>query len=358
MTTFRPDFGQLRTALFCGVPDRVPLAELKVDETVKAAFLGLAGWPTDRREAMAREIEFAQAAGYDYIRAPAHVNYPTTGAEKQHAYAATGGEQRRVWQQMEGGLIRNLADCEAFPWPNPNDADFGELQLAEELVPPGMGIITGLKGGGIYERAWFLMGFEGFMMATLEQPDLIATVMRRAGEVWTGVVERALQRHRVDAVWFCDDLAYTEGFIVNPTIYRAHLFPWIERLSDLCRRHDPPLPLIYHSDGKLWEVLEDLIACGVNALHPIEPKAMDIVEVKRRVQGRLCLIGNIDLGYTLTRGTSEEVEAEVRARIEALAPGGGYCVGSSNSITEYVPLANFRAMVEAVRATGAQPPSP
>jgi len=99
-------------------------------------------------------------------------------------------------------------------------------------------------------------------------------------------------------------------------------------------------------------VLDDLIACGVNALHPIEPKAMDIVELKGRVQGKLCLIGNIDLGYTLTRGTPAEVEAEVRTRIAALAPGGGYCVGSSNTVTEYVPLANFRAMVEATRRWG------
>jgi uroporphyrinogen decarboxylase len=99
-------------------------------------------------------------------------------------------------------------------------------------------------------------------------------------------------------------------------------------------------------------VLDDLHACGVNALHPIEPKAMGIVEVKRRVQGRLCLIGNLDLGYTLTRGTPAEVEAEVRERIEALAPGGGYCVGSSNTVTEYVPVPNFRAMVDATRKYG------
>jgi uroporphyrinogen decarboxylase len=352
MTRCTPDFTRLRTALFCGVPDSVPLAELKVDETVKAAFLGLSHWPQDRREAMAREVEFAHAAGYDYVRAPAHVGYPSTGAAKSHTYAVTGGEQQRVWQQMEGGLIRTLADCDAFPWPDPDAADLTDLALAEELAPPGMGIITGVKGGGIFERAWFLLGFEGFMMATVEQPELIAAVMHHAGEVWTRTLERCLATHRVNAVWFCDDLAYTEGFMVNPGIYREHLFPWIARLGDLCRRHDPPLPLIHHSDGKLWEVLDDLIACGVNALHPIEPKAMDIVKLKQRVQGRLCLIGNIDLGYTLTRGTPAEVEAEVKARIEALAPGGGYCVGSSNTVTEYVPLANFRAMVEATRKYG------
>lgn len=355
MMDWYPDFGRMRTALLCGEPDRVPLAELKVDPIVKSAFLGIAEWPSDLREAMRAEVEFARGAGYDYVRAAVHVNYPATGKLKRHRYAAgQEGEQERRWQQSRSGaLIRTMADCEEFPWPRPEDAELTELELAAELVPPEMGIVTGVKGGGIFERAWFLMGFEGFMVATIEQPDLIAAVMQRAGEVWVRTMERCLREApRVDAIWFCDDLAYTEGYIVNPEIYRRHLFPWIEELSALCRKHQPPVPLIYHSDGRLWEVLEDLIACGVNALHPIEPKAMDIVEVKRRVRGRLCLIGNIDLGSTLTRGTPDEVEAEVEARIKALAPGGGYCVGSSNTVTEYVPVANFRAMVEATKRYG------
>ncbi len=352
MSEWTPDFSRVRTALFCGEPDMVPLAELKVDPIVKAAFLGLEEWPADRREAMKREVEFAIAAGYDYVRAPAHVDYPATGHAKVHSYSAAGGEQQRMWQQMGRGPITSPDDCEAFPWPDSYEADLTDLELAAELAPPEMGIITGVKGGGIFERAWFLLGFEGFMMATVEQPELVAEVMRRAGDVWCRTTERCLRMPRVDAVWFCDDLAYTEGFIVNPGIYREHLFPWIARLAELCRRHDPPLPLIYHSDGKLWDVLDDLIACGANALHPIEPKAMDIAEVKRRVAGNLCLIGNIDLGYTLTRGVFWEVEEEVRTRIETLAPGGGYCVGSSNTVTEYVPVRNFRAMVEAARRYG------
>jgi len=57
----------------------------------------------------------------------------------------------------------------------------------------------------------------------------------------------------------------------------------IEAGGDMCRRKD--MVFIFHSDGRLWEVLEDLIAIGINALHPIEPKAMDIVEVRERTRG-------------------------------------------------------------------------
>ena len=52
---------------------------------------------------------------------------------------------------------------------------------------------------------------------------------------------------------------------------------------------------------------------------------------------------------------TEEVEAEVRERIRTIAPGGGYCVGSANSVPAYVPLANFNAMREAAFRYGKYP---
>jgi len=107
------------------------------------------------------------------------------------------------------------------------------------------------------------------------------------------------------------------------------------------------LPLILHSDGNLWQVMDDLIEIGFDALHPIEPKAMDIQETKLAVGDRLCLIGNVELDYPLSRGKPSDVEDAVRYLIETVAPGGGYCLGSSNTITSYVPLENFVAMVEA-----------
>ena len=115
------------------------------------------------------------------------------------------------------------------------------------------------------------------------------------------------------------------------------------------------LPTLFHSDGKLYEVIDDLIDCGFNAIHPIEPKPMDIAYLKRTYGKKLCLVGNIDLAYTLTLGTPQEVEEEVKQRLREIAPGGGYCVGSSNSVTEYVPMANFNAMRETVFKYGRYP---
>jgi uroporphyrinogen decarboxylase len=79
------------------------------------------------------------------------------------------------------------------------------------------------------------------------------------------------------------------------------------------------------------------------------------VELKRTVGHRIALCGNIDLAYTLTRGTPEEVDAEVKERIRHVAPGGGYVLGSANSVPEYVPIENFNAMRAACLKYGRYP---
>ena len=70
--------------------------------------------------------------------------------------------------------------------------------------------------------------------------------------------------------------------------------------------------------------------------------------VKQKYGAQVCLIGNIDLDYTLTLGTEEEVEREVRDRIEKVGRGGGYIISSANSITNYCKLENIRAMARTV----------
>lgn len=339
-----PDFSRIRKTLFCGQADRVPIAELKVDEHVMSAFLGR---PI---RTIKDHVSFWAWAGYDYIRMRPKYNYHEVAAQQRvGAYSVYGDRtESRKWAATHGGVILTDEDFEKFPWPRPQDIDYSNLEEVARYLPEGMKVISGCTG--IYESVWMLMGFETFVTALVENPSLVERMFQKIGELHYNMIKTVASMEHVGAIWYTDDIAYAGGLFVSPAIYRQHLFPWMRKMKDVCRQRD--LPFLFHSDGNLWEVMEDLIEIGVNALHPIEPKAMDIAEVKRRVGHRLCLIGNIDLGYTLTRGTPEEVRAEVRERIRVCAPGGGYCVGSSNSVTNYVPLANYKAMIEAAREFG------
>ena len=166
------------------------------------------------------------------------------------------------------------------------------------------------------------------------------------------IYEALLSYETVKALWYSDDLAYRTGFLVSPDIYRQHLFPWLKVIGDLC--HRAGRPYIFHSDGVLWDVMEELVACGFDALQPIEPNAMDIREVKRRYGDSLCLIGNIDVDV-LSRSKPEIVRQQVRALLHDIAPGGGYCLGSGNTVPSYVRLENYCALIEEGLSSGIYP---
>jgi uroporphyrinogen decarboxylase len=336
----------------------VPLAEVNIDPAIKAAVLGkpvseLSPWlnMTD----FGNEVAFWIAAGYDYVPIPVGV-----GPFLEQLYQARAAGRlttpkqggKRVWAEEKAGIITSWDEFEAFEWPSLVDKQLLMLEEVGRCLPSGAKAI-GVLFTAIFTTVWRLMGFEAFCYSLVDNPSLVDAIFEKVGAIQFDMVNAVAGSPAIGAIWITDDIAYTEGLMVAPSILRRCLFPWFEMIGRVAE--DAGLPLIYHSDGRLYPVLDDLIACGINAIHPIEPKGMDIEYLKHTVGDRLCLIGNIDLSYTLTRGTPQEVEGEVRLRLRTIAPGGGYCLGSSNSITDYVLLENFNAMRETVFKHGRYP---
>lgn len=352
-----PDFSRVAAALRREEPDRVPLCEFLMDPPIKEAFLGRhVGNSLVRADEydVAADVDFWHQAGYDFMHlAPNYLGLFTGGWNVTDGdYSLYSDEPvAKAWMEEHQSVLRTPEDVERYPWPRPEDVDIGDLYQAAELLPEGMMLTSGTWG--IFETTRALIGFEGAALALYDHPGLVESVMERMGDFLFRLFLRVLEVPRLGAVWFADDLSSVDTYFVNPNWYRQNLFPWIRKYCAAAAARG--LPLIYHCDGTMWEVLPDIVDCGVAAIQPVEPKAMDIAEVKRRYGKHLCLIGNIDLGGCLTRGTPADVEAEVRQRIREVGPGGGYMVGSSNSVTSYVPLENYRAMIEATMRWGQYP---
>ena len=340
----RNDFARLRHALeLRGRLGRPPVVELHVDRPVKEAYLGrpIAG-PAD-------EAEFWVGAGYDAV--PVAVGILQVGGvaggqvghKRRGQYTVYGdGESEIQWASEGQGVIRSLDEVRSFAWPNPEQIDLSALEQIEPHLPPEMGLIAVI--GKVFTPTWMLLGFEGFAEAWAFNRELVAAVFERVIEIQWRTFERAIALPRVVGIWHPDDLAYGTGLLCSPAVFREFVFPVYRRMGEVCRERG--LSYVFHSDGDLRPVLDDLIACGFQGLHPLEPQAMDAREVKALTRGQLCLLGNIDVDR-LARGTPEEIKALVRANIRDLTDDGGYCVGSANSVTYYVPLANYQAMLEA-----------
>ena len=345
-----PDFERFLTAIRGGCPDWVPVAEALVHPNIKAAVLG---HPV---KTLVDDLAFWRAAGYDYICMMSGILDPgaTVGRKRglgtsRDRYADLDGEVE--WAHEHTGLVSTEADVAAYAWPSVEDLVPKDLIDLAGLLPASMKTVV--MTGKIFTTAWMMMGFENFAYAVHEESAVVDVLFDRIIRLQVAGYERICAMGSVGGFWFSDDVAFGSSLMVAPKILRRYVFPVYRRMVHMA--HQVGKFCIYHSDGQLWPVLEDIISCGFDALHPIEPNAMDILEVRRATAGRISLIGNLDLAFPLTLGTPEDVRAEVHRLITALAPAGGYLVGSANSIPEWVPVENYAAMVQAAFDYGRYP---
>ncbi len=346
----KPDFERYMTALRCEQPDRVPLGDWHVDRLPKEKFLG------KKIATLQDEVEFWHRAGFDFVTASSGILEPvrapegmTTKGEAVHT--EYGDRVSREWAQEHEGVIRDWESFEKFTWPTVDDFDLSKWDVFDKILPSGMKAVFLL--GKIYTTVWMYMGAETFFNALRNNEELIGAMFEKVGRLQYETFLRVIEHPCVGAVLNPDDIAHNTGLLVDPKHLRKHLFPWYKKMGDVCR--DKGLGFIFHSDGNCTEAMDDLVECGFHAFNPIQPNAMDIDAVKQKWGDKLCLIGNLNLDSTLTLGTVEDVRAEVYERIRTIAPGGGYMVASSNSVTDYVPLANMKAMFEATFEFGRYP---
>ena len=346
----KPDFERYLTALHCQEPDRVPLGDWHVDARPKEAFLGR------RLKTIEDEVDFWRSAGFDYVTASSGILEPVralegTSIKGEAVHTEYGEKADREWAQEGEGVITDWESFERFPWPSVDDFDLSKWDALDKILPQGMKAILVL--GKIYTPVWMYMGAKVFFHALENNEELVGALFEKVGRVQYETFMRVIEHPCIGAIINPDDIAHNSGLLVHPRHLRRHVFPWYKKMGQICRQKE--LGFIFHSDGDCTEMMEDLIDCGFHGFNPVQPNAMDIVAVKKRWGEKLCLLGNLNLDSTLTLGTPEDVRAEVYERIREIGPGGGYMVASSNSITDYVPLANMKAMFEATFEFGRYP---
>ena len=330
------DVSQLIKTLRREKADYIPIAELGIHPKIKEKFLG------KKILNLKDEIEFWYKAGYDYIKLQPIFNFEAVSSEQNFIDEKT--DAVRKWAPESEGLINSLDDLEKIYFPDSNEIDFSNFEKVKDFLPEGMGVIG--QYGDIFTMTWEMMGYESFSLALFQDPELVDTLNQKIGNLVLKMFEYFAQSDAVDVIWYSDDIAYQTGLMISPDHLDKYFFPWLKKIGDLSKKYNKPL--IYHSDGILYSVMDKIIDCGVNALHPIEPKAMNIKEVKERYGDKLALIGNIDVDL-LSRGSEEDVRKQVIYNLEILGKTGGYCAGSGNSIPDYVKYENFITMIETVK---------
>lgn len=119
--------------------------------------------------------------------------------------------------------------------------------------------------------------------------------------------------------------------------------------------HDYDAVYDYYDDGKCMLILGMLKECAVDIVETLTPPPLgdvDLARAKKEVGDKLTLKGHIDHWHTIKTGTPDTIESAVKKAIEIAAPGGGFILGTSDSIRPGTSMENVRAYFHAARKYG------
>ena len=344
----QPDVERLKTALRRGRPDRVPLVELAIAEEVLAELGG--PLPTLPPNPSVRQLrDWAEARvrlwwrlGYDYYRVRVEIPFRMERLATDDTAPAAQGQ--RQWVNEQEGIVRTRADIEAYPWPTRAEIGVAQAEAALACLPEGMGAIG--FSGGVLEWATGIMGLEHFMMCLYDEPDLAREVVDRVGAAILEGFEMLCEMDSIFALWLGDDMGFKTATLASPEHLRQYILPWHKRYAELA--HRTGRLFLLHSCGHVEAIMPDLIhEVGIDAKHSFEDVIVPVEAFYGRWGREVAVMGGVDVDL-LARGSADDVRRRTLQILEACAPGGGYACGSGNSVTNYVPTANYLAMVETV----------
>ncbi len=137
-----------------------------------------------------------------------------------------------------------------------------------------------------------------------------------------------------------DDMAMQTGLMLSRKTWRKWFGPRMAAIISAAREIHPEVHIQYHSDGKINDLIPDLINIGVDILNPVQPECVDHAWVKATYGDQLSFCGGLGVQSVLPFGTPEEVFQHTQIVIRTLGKNGGLIVGmdhltSSNGIPRW-----------------------
>ena len=326
----KPDFEQFLKVLRRERPDRPVMFEIGLNARLTARFADPAITP-----------DWSMRADNAY-RLSAHANAGYDGCivhGSEFGFAKGERDKASTVSLNAGALITDRASFRAYPWPEPDDADYSALQATSPVA--GLKVIPWAPGG-VLENVIGLVGFERICMMLFDEPMLAGDIFDAVGSRLVRYFELCASCPAAGALMVNDDWGFKTQTMLSPADMRRYVIPWHRRIVRVI--HDASKPALLHCCGNLEAVMEDIIeVIGYDAKHSFEDAIIPVEEAYERWGGRIAILGGIDVDF-LCRATPQAVRERSAAMLRRASERGGYALGSGNSVPEYVPDEGYLAM--------------
>jgi hypothetical protein len=253
---------------------------------------------------------------------------------------------------LEGQVVESpLADWEALESYQPPDLltqtergsrDWTAIAAAVAKQKE-QGHLTWGDGERLFDRLYFLRGFENLMMDFATDDPHLPRLIEMLTEYEMQLVKRWLALG-VDVIGFHTDIGSQKALMISPAKFRQYVKPMFKELFQTCRRAGTHVSL--SSDGCLLEIVDDLIECGVS-VHDPQVRANTIDGIARAYKGRLCATVDLDR-QMFPFCTPDDIWRQVEEAVTKVGtPQGGLMLAAAVYGAD-VPLENIEALCAAL----------
>jgi len=260
----------------------------------------------------------------------------------------------------------SVDEVEKYPWPDPYNPELTEglEKKAQDLYETTDLALIGKFSNSIFEQAFYMRGFEQFLMDVAINPDFADALMGKLVEIALARLEVGLKAcgKFIQCVRFAgDDMGQQTGMLMSPNMFRQMIKPQFSRYYKEARilidQYNPDIKIMAHTDGDVYPIIPDYIEMGLDVLNPVQPYVaeMEHDKLKSEFGDRLSFHAAIDIQRVMPFGTPEEVTSEAIKTMLALGPGGGYILAPTHYLQADVPPENIIALRDAVLEHGNYP---
>lgn len=332
---------RVHRALRFQIPDRAPISHA----VLPAAQL-------KHGQALAEILaEYREDFGWDYMADLPLEKYPALYKQGRHR-----DDFGTVWHVQRMGIcgipvewpITDLSRYDQYQWP----ADF-------PAGPPSGRQYSGHMCG--HDDRWYARGAWITYFEQLQQlrgmENLLADIAGESREFYRLLDDLLAFNLRWIDKWvqlpynglhFADDWGGQQSLMIRPESWRRIFKP---RYAEMFQRvKDAGMDVWYHSDGRINDILGDLIEVGVDVINS-QTKVVGLDWIAQNARGRVAFRTDIDRQHVLPFGSPSEVQEEVHRTFEACGTADGGII-ACGEIAPDLPLANVREMYEAFRKYG------
>lgn len=276
------------------------------------------------------------------------VNRPQGAGGLDSWGAGWGFKDPRLGSYPQTPAINSPADIRHYKPPDPEAP--GLMDAAREILDDAdkeQNLTVAWNAFNLFERSWILLGMDNLLCAVLTDRDKLKPLYRVLADIFIVLTERFAELG-IEIMHYGDDWGTQDRLFMDPELWRELIKPELARMYAAAKKNG--MYIFQHTDGCIQDIAGDLVELGCDRIDPCQPLANDLGMIKSKYGGRLAFSGAVDSQHVLSLGTPDDVEAEVKTRIEQLGAGGGYFCGPSHHVP--FPEENVEAMIRATKKYG------